>query len=781
MRATDRLISPLRRTTAALIVTLVCAAICVGQAQQPAKVVVEDVIPQGNRFTPPQKIISLIKTRPGAEYSDDTIQEDVRKLYETKLFANVRVQIQRTADDKVKVYFVVAEYPTTVQEVVYLGAKHLKADELETITGIRKGSPLNPVANQIARQAILRRYNEMGRMLASVDLLEGNKPGDSRVVFNITEGPVAKVKTIKYTGCSFVSGARLNTQIDSSREILGLFGGTLDPIRADHDVARLEEYYKRFGYHDVRVSRELQWEEDQRHVRLIFHIQEGPRYRVSSLNIEGNNYKSEDELKAKCKVHPDEYYSKSKVEADQSMIQAAYGYDGRAVTVREVPFTTGPGEVALHYEIQERPPARVGNIYVVGNDTTKQNVILRQVPLYPGQVLTYPDLRLAEKKLAQLNIFEINPATGIRPTVTVIDPDGPGEFKDILVNVQETQTGSLLFGVGVNSDAGLTGSIALNERNFDITRFPTSFEELLSGHAFRGAGQEFRAEAVPGTQLQRYTVSWREPFLFDSPYSLGVSGYYWDRVYNEYTESRLGTRITVGRKLNQYWSVSGTLRIEDVGVHNVQFFEPADIQAAEGQHFLAGVRGGVTRDTRDSYLRPTEGSLIDVSFEQFLGDFTFPQFNAEANQYWTVYERADGSGRHVLAARSAFGWTGSHTPVFERFYAGGFRSMRGFEFRGVGPDINGFKVGGDFEFLNSLEYQIPILANDQLYGVFFVDSGTVESSIEIKNYRVAVGTGLRIVVPMLGPVPIALDFGFPIVKAPQDRDQVFSFWVGFFH
>jgi outer membrane protein assembly factor BamA len=83
--------------------------------------------------------------------------------------------------------------------------------------------------------------------------------------------------------------------------------------------------------------------------------------------------------------------------------------------------------------------------------------------------------------------------------------------------------------------------------------------------------------------------------------------------------------------------------------------------------------------------------------------------------------------------------------------------------------------------LNSLEYQIPIRANDMLYTVFFVDSGTVERDVELKNYRVTAGAGLRVVVPMLGPVPIALDFGFPIAKGPFDRDQVFSFWLGFFN
>jgi outer membrane protein insertion porin family len=338
-----------------------------------------------------------------------------------------------------------------------------------------------------------------------------------------------------------------------------------------------------------------------------------------------------------------------------------------------------------------------------------------------------------------------------------------------------------MFGVGVNSDAGLNGSIVLNERNFDIMRPPTSIEDLLSGKAWRGAGQEFRIEAVPGTDVQRYTASFREPSLFNSAYSLSVSAYYYDRIYNEYTEERLGTRVTIGRKLNKYWTASGSIRVEEVGIHNVASYEPLEIQSVAGENFLVGLRAGVTRDSRDSFVRPTEGSLVDFSFEEVLGDFTFPVINLEGNKYWTVWQRPDGSGRHVLAARSQLSWAGSNAPVFERFYAGGFRSMRGFEFRGVGPDVNGFKVGGDFMFLNSLEYQIPVMANDNIYFVGFIDSGTVEPRVQIEDYRVTAGVGMRLVVPLLGPVPIALDFGFPIVKAQTDKDQVFSFWVGFFH
>jgi outer membrane protein assembly complex protein YaeT len=776
----DRWKPLLRHTAAALVGLLVCGSL-VSMAQTPSgKIIVEDVIPEGNGTVPKQKIISLIKTRPGTEFNQETINEDVRRLYETKLFANIRVHTQQVSDTKIRVYILVAEYPSTVQEVVYQGNHHLKPDELEVITGIRKGSPLNPIANQMACQAILRRYQDMGRMLAGVELKEGGKPGDTRVVFSITEGPVIRVSHIDIVGGSFVSEARLRTQIRSSISILGL-GGSYDPEEADRDVGRLEEYFRNNGYQNVHVSKEVQWEPDYRHVHLIFHVNQGQRYRIATLQVDGNKLFTQEQLLARSKLHAGDYYNKGQVENDVQIIQAVYGYGGHAVAVREQDVETAPGEVAVHYEVQERPAARVGQIFLVGNDVTKQNVIIRQVELYPGQPLTYPDLKQSEKNLARLNIFESNPANGVRPTVSVINPDDDNEFKDILVEVKEEPTGSLMFGVGVNSDAGLIGSIVLNERNFDITNWPTSFDDLLSGHAFRGAGQEFRAEAVPGTQLQRYTISFREPYLFDSKFGFNASVYYWDRIYNEYTESRLGTRLGLSRRLNPYWSVSATLRLEDVGIHNVSIFEPEEIQVDEGQHFLAGIRPAITRDTRDSYLRPTEGSKVELSFEQFFGDYTFPQVNLEASKYFTVYQRADGSGRHVLALRSELGYTGPQTPVFERFYAGGFASMRGFEFRGVGPAVDGFEVGGDFLFLDSIEYQIPILANDQLYAVAFVDSGTVERTVEIRDYRVSAGFGLRVTVPMLGPVPIALDFGFPIVKGPQDHEQVFSFWVGFFH
>jgi outer membrane protein insertion porin family len=758
-------------------------------ADSPVGKIVNEVIIQGNQLRSREDVLSQMQTRPGKEFSRVTSEDDVRRLTAKGWFTGdgVRIETRERPDGKVDVIVQVRELTSVVNEIVYRGAQHMSPDELNKLTGLRRGTPMSPVANRAAVQAILRKYYDDGRLWAQVRLVEGDKTEDTRVVFDIVEGPRAKVAGIdfKFVGerSGEVSIGRLRTQINTSKAFLTVIGGDYDPTKVDFDVLRLQDYYKALGFLRVRVGRDLTWSSDMHTVTVVFHIEEGPRYQVDHVQIDGNKVYDEQALLKLTDLRPGQPYQKKTIQADTSRIRDYYGFGGRQVPVNErIVEEDGAAKVSIHYQIEERPPTRVADVIVQGNEVTRDNVIRRQVPLYPGQILTYPDLLQAEMNLRRLGIFEEDPAAGGPPTVTVDNPDVDEPFKTVRVNVHEKPTGSFMVGVGINSDAGLTGSIVLNERNFDILNPPSSIEELLSGRAWRGAGQDFRLEAVPGTQFQRYTASWREPFLFDSPYSLGLSAYYYTRNFLEYDESRVGGRITLGRKLNQFWSVNGTMRIESVDVFNVQPYEPLEIQRDSGSHFQLGTRLGFTRDTRDSYLRPTTGSLLDFGAEEVFGDFTFPLLTMEGTKFWTVGERPDGSGKQVLALHSHVSYAGSNTPVYERFYAGGFRSIRGFSFRGVGPHVLDFNVGGDFAWLNSLEYQIPLMASDNLFFVAFLDSGTVERSVEIRDYRVTAGAGLRIAVPqLLGPVPIALDFGYPLTQAPGDKRQIFSFWLGFFN
>lgn len=360
----------------------------------------------------------------------------------------------------------------------------------------------------------------------------------------------------------------------------------------------------------------------------------------------------------------------------------------------------------------------------------------------------------------------------------------PQQSVDIIFEGQETQTGRLQLGMGVNSDAGVVGNIVIDERNFDWRRWPRSFEDVRNGTAFRGAGQRFRIDASPGSEVNRYLVSFQEPYLMDTPISLGLSGSYFDRRFNDWDESRLGGRVSFGYQwLDRDLSAVASYRGESVEISRPSVVGLPDLDRVLGDNSLHGFKLSLINDTRDSAFLPTRGYYFEGSGEYVTGSFDYPRVEADFRKYFLLSERPDHSGRHVISYATNVGWLGDDAPIYDRFYAGGFSTMRGFDFRGASPitfvGFHGVETGGNFQWLNSLQYLFPITADDMLHGVVFCDFGTVERTVEIEDFRVAPGVGLRVTVPAMGPAPIALDFAFPVAKADFDDEQVFSFSMGF--
>ena len=371
-----------------------------------------------------------------------------------------------------------------------------------------------------------------------------------------------------------------------------------------------------------------------------------------------------------------------------------------------------------------------------------------------------------------------DPFAGNRGPVPPFQEELPG-FVDIDIAATEARTGRIMIGGAVNSSSGLVGQITLQEDNFDLFRPPRSFRDIMNGTAFRGRGQRFRLEAVPGDQVSRYLVSLTDPFVFDSDYSFGVSGFYFNRFYESWTEQRLGGRLNLGRQLTPFWSVLGTTRLEAVKIFNPAVPTPQSLQEVLGDSTLFTLGGSVRYDSRDRAILPGEGTYAEVSYEQGIGDFNYPQFDADVWRYFTLYQRPDGTGLHVLSLNGRIGVTGSDTPLFERYFAGGYQTVRGFDFRGLGPVEQGVFVGGEFQLLGSVQYRFPLLANDAVQGVVFTDFGTVEPEVQIEDFRVAIGAGLRVSLPQaFGPAPLAFDLAVPVASADTDDEQLFSFSVG---
>ncbi len=350
----------------------------------------------------------------------------------------------------------------------------------------------------------------------------------------------------------------------------------------------------------------------------------------------------------------------------------------------------------------------------------------------------------------------------------------------ITVETEETTTGRIMFSLGVSSDSGLVGSFVVDEQNFDIRRWPTSWSDIKSGTSWRGRGQHFRMELTPGTEVSRYVLSFDEPYLFNSQIGLGTSVMYYERNYDHWDERRVGGQFNFSRALTHDLRAYVGFRGYEVYLDDPVYPTPPRLENALGYSKLFGFSFRLVQDRRDSSFLATEGYYASIEFEQVVGTWSYPRFNAQFKKYWLINERADMSGRHVVSLTTSFSWTGDDTPIYESYFAGGSSTIRGFEYRGVSPLEMGYAVGGNVMVLASLEYLFPITADDMIRGVVFCDTGTVQSKIDEWNdrYRVSIGAGFRISMPMLGPAPMALDFAVPLVREKGDEKELFSFQMG---
>lgn len=774
----------------------------------------------GNETISVDQLLPYVRSRAGRPAAPALIRQDVEKLLATRWFVSVRDELRDTPRGQILVFHVV-ERPI-VREVIYRGNKKIKTKDLEALSGLRKGSGMDPALNQRIARRIEEHYQSKGYTFAHVELAEGGAADDRRVVFEIDEGKKVVVTSIRIEGNRFVGDARLKTQLQTKQRHFWLFGGRYDPRTVDADVQRLQSYYQGLGFFDVRVTPERRADaDDPSRIAVAFYIEEGQRYHVRDIKFEGNDRISEQQLRADLALKPGDEFSQHKLRKDVERIQGMYGALGHyyASINPEPVFEEKEGILDLVYSINERDPMHVRyvNVIIKGkNPRTQERVVRNLVKIRPGDLLDPAKIHRSEQVLKASQLFENDPITG-GPHIEVVEPGlehrppsitqargqsgdplapqgdpfdpyssppdlpPPGQA-DINVIASEAQTGRFMVGAGIDSSNSLVGSIVLHERNFDITRWPGSFGEILDGTAFRGAGQEFRLEALPGSRVSRYIASFREPYLFDTPISFGVSGYYFQRFFVDWDEERLGGRFSLGRAITDEIAINVSLQLESVTISNPDVPTPPDLAAVVGDNFLGVGRIALSHDTRDSPFMPTEGHFAEIAYEQGFGDFTFPRGTVEGRQYYTIRERPDGTGQQVLGLRALAGVTGSNTPLFDRFFAGGFQTLRGFDYRGASPRVFNVRVGGDFELLASAEYQFPLTADDALRAVFFVDAGTVEESVKItaEDFRVALGAGLRVQIPLMGPAPIALDFAVPVAHADGDDIEIFSFWIGFF-
>lgn len=754
---------------------------------------------EGNREIKEAAIRVKIKTREGGEYDEEILNQDVRSLYSAFDLADVQYY-RESYEGGFKVRFVLVESPL-ITSVKFKGLDELSEKDLDDVIDVKKGQFLSERRLHEEALEVQRLYRSKGYTFAEVDYRLEPSPSKFKkgydVTIDIVEGPKVTVSDITFVGNKALRASQIKDVMETKESTL-FTKGLFDERAFHQDVVAVKNAFRGEGYRDVDVEIDrIDFTADKTSVSLRLRIVEGGRYFVKSVNVAGNTVYTTAELMAKVKLKPGQPYLYERRDGDKDAITRLYhdnAYVRCDVTPKET-FSQSTNEVDVVYEIKEGKKYKVGDIKITGNRLTKDDVIRRELSFYPGEPVNVGEVRKSFYRLLALGYFDIEGGLKFDPEFSVNEG-----IQDWTIGVKEGRTGNLRFAAGVGSDSGIIGQISISKKNFDIADLPDSFSDLIDGEAFTGAGQTIFLDIAPGTQVSQIGVGFREPHVAGTDNSFGIDLFRRFRTRSSYDETRTGIDLSVGRYLEKFSrdiSVEMRFRNEIVKISNIDDDlarvcdrrpdEVSDCNAV-GLNRVVAIGPSLNWRKIDNPLSPSDGYELGVSYEiggGILGGNTdMNRAVVDVARYFPVYEQEDEL-RHVLAARFHLGWESGFgdsptVPIYERFFAGGRSSLRGFQFRGAGPHKKGEPVGGQGLATGAFEYSIPIY-EEIFRGVLFTDYGTVSPTfgeLSLSKMRVSVGFGVRFRVPFLGPVPFAFDFGFPIRSEAGDERQVVSFSLG---
>ncbi len=741
---------------------------CNASAQEETtKKIIKYVDVRGNKTVSAAKILSKLKTKRGDFFLERVVNEDIKRLYLIGYFSDVTVETL-DARDGVGVVFTVTEKPS-LSSVKFVGNKYYKEEKLKTVIETR----LNEFADEkrFKKDAgnIEDLYKRAGYPWTKVAYrLEPDKGLDTAsAVFIIEEGPRAVVRRIKIIGNTAFSDGRI-IKVMKSRTSGFFRSGIYKKDVADDDMERLKHFYKTSGYLDVEASYEVMSQEkkNKKWIELVVRLEEGRKYIAGDVKMAGNSVFSEEELKALLDMRPGDVFTEMALHQDVSGVQEYYFGKGyiMAKVKPDTLLNLKTDRVDIVYNVIEGEICYVNKISIKGNTKTKDIVIRRELRIDPGEQYDGKKLKRSKERLYNLGFFE-------DITFDVEDTEVTNK-KNMVVEVKESKTGEFSFGGGFSSIDRLIGFIEIEQRNFDLLNFPT----------FTGDGQDLKLRGEFGSVRKNYLLSWTEPWFLDYPFSLGFDFYASEKNRSgstgyAYDEERQGGALRLGKEFSEYLRGDFIYRLETVDISDLSASASQELKDESGENTVSSTFFQLTRDTRDNRFAPKSGYITSGSFEVaggFIGgDRDFAKFFNTNSHYSEI-------GPFVLELKLRFGAVTSYgdsdkVPIFERFFAGGTYTIRGYKERDVGPqDISGDPLGGGTMAVANAELIFPIIQN--LKAAVFADAGNVWARPDsqpkngriTKGIKVGTGVGVRINTP-IGPVK--LDYGFPINSEDWQEDK----------
>ena len=742
-------------------------------APQDAATEITDIAIEGNKAVSTNTILSKIKTRAGSRFIQRTVNEDIKRLYATGFFADV---VAEAEDYKggIRLIFKVSE-KSVVGSVVFEGNKIYRAELLKKQIETKEGDVLNKRVLAEDAKKLESFYRKKGFALVKVEYSSETDQATnaSTVYIRIDEKKQYRIKSIVFTGNKKFPSGRLLKIISTRTD--GFFrSGVIDENLLKQDMERLEAFYKDNGFIDAKASYSEEYHD--KGIGVTIDIKENDQYFVGKVAIEGNEIIGNKEIAKDLKMKEGSAYSPNNLRSDVISIQTLY-FDKGYMECSVRPATLLNKEtktIDVSYAIIEGILSYVNEIKITGNSKTKDKVIRRELRLYPGERFDGDKLKKSKQRLYDLGYFD--------EVIFDTEPTDKPDKKDLAVSVKEAKTGEFSFGGGYSSVDRLIGFVEVAQRNFDITNFKT----------FTGAGQILRLKAEIGYVRQNYTISFTEPWIFGYPYLFGFDVFSFDRDKKEslgygYSEKRAGGNLRFGKEFTDYDRADLRYRLENIKIGDVSDDALEALKDEEGKNTISSLALTLTRDTTDSKFNPMQGHILTGTAENaggpLAGDKDFYKLTGLADFFFNYNKTL------VLELKAVGGWAkeygdSTYVPIYERFFAGGANTVRGYKERSIGPrDANtGDPIGGEAMLVANAELTYPVFKNFKV--AVFYDIGNVwhstDENISPGDFKAGTGVGVRVKTP-IGPVKV--DLGYPLDQAhPGDKQKIrfhFSMTRGF--
>lgn len=728
---------------------------------------VADVTIHGNQRIEQSTIQSYLGIQPGANVGQYELDNALRRLFETGFFSDVQILPKQTANGTL-LDVRVAENPV-INQISFEGNKNIEDKDIQAELELKPRVIYTRTRAQNDTRRVLDLYRKQGRYSATVEpkLI---KRDQNRVdlVFEINEGPTAKVERIGFVGNNVFSAEDLRNAIRTSERRWYKFLSSDDTYDADklqYDQELLRRYYVSQGYADFQVKSavaELTPQKDA--FNITFTVEEGDKYDFSTIDVQsalkGVNGA---ELLPQVTVHPGEVYNATEVENSVDAIVKNLGDRGYAFIEVNPDFKRDPAnkKVAVTFQIKEGPKVYVERIDIKGNSRTLDKVIRREFRLAEGDPYSTSKLARTQERLNNLGYFE---------KVNIANKPGSAPDKAVLdVDVTEKSTGELSLGGGYSSVDGALADFGIRETN------------LL------GNGQDLRLRAMIAVRRQQYDIGFTEPYFLNREISAGFDLFKTAQDFSQqssFDRESNGGRLRMGYALTEHTRHSFNYTLDDTTIRNVAATASTFIKQQEGSTLTSSVGQSLSYDTRNNRFDPSSGVLLSIRQDVAGagGDTHFLRHEGDAAFYYPFAKQWTGS---LSASAGYIHGLGEDVRIQNRFFIGE-RQIRGFNTAGIGPRDTSTKdaLGGNAYYVGSAELLFPLGLPEEMgfRGAVFTDIGsewdtsdkgpTVEDS---NTMRVSSGVGLAWTSPF---GPIRIDFAKALVKQKEDETQLIRFSFG---